>query len=363
MALDELFKNLFSTANAKLLYYPIPPTHVDRPLEAIKAVAGQHYFRVFMAEMFLHRKSQWLTRYYPAVYSLVRCNFGNKTQEFPNVADTSRVGLQKRTEGDIVGRNFELTPLLPFNGGTVKIDAGLVAVAGTNGLNKLTGVLSNFAGMLNVPQISAVLQIAQPVATGMQELFGGGDGELHLGFQDTFSSDTLQSGYLAVIRADANDGVDPDELWVVKGALHEGQSIQYNRPFERYDHMLIRIEVLKERDDWRQLISIQNPFQDALLALKNENKEKAKLNVQQALYQAMVAPELIPDDHVRVSNALKAEYNKAKQILEMESLGLESLDGQINPDVDLGDLMSNAAPPEPDTAQADNQLADILAFG
>jgi len=46
-------------------------------------------------------------------------------------------------------------------------------------------------------------------------------------------------------------------------------------PYEKYDHILFRIEVFENRDDWAQLTAIDEPRREAIKALGDNDLEKA----------------------------------------------------------------------------------------
>ena len=311
----------------KFVYKRIDSNHVDRQLNESPLEAGRHYVRLRLSEMFLKKAVSGATAWYPAVHSLVRFDFGNQKQvEIPNIADSTRVGLQQTNHGDVIARNFALTPAMPFSGGLVSVSAALMAIKGQNYLNNFIGVLSNFANLLAVPQLSAALSIAKPLAAGIQELFGAGQGDLHLGLYETFGSGELKAGYVVAIRATEAD-VDPNRLWVVEDALREGDELGAGQhvPFTRFDYMLFRVEIFEERDDWAKLTYIDEPFQQAMDALQNDDEKKADLFIKTALRRAIGAPDLTEADQTRVVDALKGRYTTARDKLKISGLTEETL--------------------------------------
>ena len=321
MSLWDTLKGWIDQDSTKLTYLPIDPSHVDRQIDATPLQAGRHYFRLRLVEMFLQKQVAWFTTWYPAVHSLVGCTFGNQRREIPYIADSTRVGMQQNQQGDVIARNFILTPTLPFNGGTVDLDAGLMAIQGQNNLNKFIGVLGNFAGILAVPQLSAVLGIAQPLANGMQELFGVSGNQFHLGVHQSYAAEDLKPGYIALIRAPQSQ-VETGKLWVVNDELREGRGKGEgeHEAFQRADHMLLRIEGFEERDDWDSLTTIQEPFLEARRALKDFDDQKAQFHLRTALVRALEAPELTTADRRRVVTALKERFEQDKQDLGVAGL-------------------------------------------
>ncbi len=287
---------------------------VTLPVEPAKA--GLHYFRLRLAQMFLNHKVAWFQSLYPAVHSLVRLSFGNQQVEIPNVADSTRLGIRPAGgQGDIVIGGLPLTPTLPFNGGMVSIHAGLVALTGENYLNGFLKTLGSFAALLTVPQLSAALAVAQPLALGIQELFSAGNGRLHLGLMQSFDAKDLRNGYIALVRA--GDGeIDRSKLRVSGDVLFLGE-----KPLTGFDYLLLKIEVFTSRDDADQLTSIATPFGEAKDALAKNDVATADECLRRAILAALRAPELTEAHRRSVVTGLKARYKEAKELLSTSGFG------------------------------------------
>jgi hypothetical protein len=180
---------------------------------------------------------------------------------------------------------------------------------------------------LAVPQLSAALSVAQPLASGVQELFGAGNGSLHLGLYDSFvgkggsTANELKACYIAVVRA-AQNQVNPKNLWVLGDELHEGTGLDDGQhvPFERFDHMLYRVETREELDDWNQLTSIQDPFQQAVKALGDGEKEKAESLLRTAIVAVLQSSDLTNADRRRLVTVLKEDFDQVKKDLGYDGL-------------------------------------------
>jgi len=304
----------------------ISGARTNEAIPDVAVTADEHYVRISVAQMFLKNKSKLLTDYYPAVSSLVKCDFGDaKELELPNLADSSRMLPTQDKKGDIIIRNVNLVPLIPFKGGTINVAVGLFAMEGQNQLKGFLGVMSGFAKLLSVPQLSGALAIATPLVDGIQALVDGSGG-MHLGYENTYVGDggngnILKGGYYAVVRAAANT-VDRQKLVVVDRQLREGDAPDAARSaaFERADFMLLHFEVRPDRDDWRSLSSINTPFRDAVTALEQQEEAKAEVLFRQALGAALRAPELTKIDRRRVIDLLKADYLQARGDLGFRGL-------------------------------------------
>jgi hypothetical protein len=282
--------------------------------------AGTHYVRLRLANIYLKKETGWFKDWYPAVYSVVRFNLGDRTIEVPNIADAARVGMVKTSRGDLIARNFILTPTVPFNGGSLSLCVGLFALQEQNHPAKFLKALGKFTAKLNnVPQLSRSLHIAQHLALRMRELFGPESARMHLGLHDSFSEGELKDGYIAAIRTPRKQ-LDMNELWVVDDELHRGKSLEEARavPFEESDYMLFRVELFDKRDDWESLTSIQEPFQNALEALQNQSSRKqAPQHMRAALLEATQSPDLTSVDKRRVVERLIETYREMEVNLEL----------------------------------------------
>lgn len=318
MSLWDQLKGLFNQAQAQMIHHPLPDERSDRPSDGAVAQAELHYFRFKIAQMFLKDKVKMLQTWYPAANSLVQCSFGGNNIELPNIADTSRMLAKQTGKGDIIAKNFLLTPLIPFKGGEVRLITGLFAVEGKNQMKELVNVMGGFAKLLAVPQLSTALSIAEPLASGIQALVSGGG--MHLAFHNSFvgaggTGTPLRSGYVAVIRS--TDQAIRERLLVKGDELWTGASLTdpQARPYEDTDFLLLHVELRDARDDWNALGSIATPFKAAIDALGESDNAKADAHLRVALVAALKADELTKADRRRVVDAIKAEFAEAKNAL------------------------------------------------
>jgi hypothetical protein len=236
--------------------------------------------------------------------------------------------------------NYPLTELLPFRGGTVEVEAALLALPGTNYLAATVKMLQDVSSLI-APPLGEVLNLAEKVSTGMEEIVGAANGQVHLPFHQTFvsagggGSHDLKPGYLAVILATAAQ-VSADRLSVKEDRLYyAAKPGDAPAPFQGYDYMLFRVEGRQERDDFR-LRNIQEPLDKAvelLLQGKTAESDAYKLVALAAAYQS---PDLAVSDRRRVVQAIKDE------LAEVQRAGLGAV-GAERPD--LNSVMQTRAKP------------------
>src|ERR1035437_6614268 len=126
--------------------------------------------------------------------------------------------------------NQELTGLLPYNDGSVTIDAGLIALEGNNDVKNLIKAVGSIGSLLAVTQLSAGVKVAEPLADTVAAMVGATNGKLMIGINQTFSEKgggteaVLRSGYYAMLDAKAGTYA-PGNFWVDKDHLQYGDTI------------------------------------------------------------------------------------------------------------------------------------------
>ncbi len=278
---------------------------------AVSPVAEQHYVRLWLTEMFLRDGGRWFTSRYPLTYSLVSLDFGDqKGAEWANVSGKNKLDIKQTDLGRSLLYNYPMTPLLPFRGGTISLDCGLVSMAADNIIKSFASVVSEFAGKLGDAQVSAVAGIAASVAGSVQELLGAGDSVSKLYYHDVFAAGggtKLTSGYLFLSEA-AEGTIDPRSLWVTPSGIRQGASAADARALEPQDYLLLQIECATERDDYRSFSFIADPFNDALAAKSDGDADKARLLIAQAKRAVQKSVAFTAADGKRIRLAIDAAF-------------------------------------------------------
>ena len=313
----------------------IPMDHVSpAPGDTASLGGGEGYFQLWVVRMFLKNDRDWFKSWYPVVQSLTTFRFGNQSNpvEIAQVAGPGYLhDVDPQHLDRIVQVDLPLTPLVPFTGGTVQIEAGLLAMQASDTLERFLGVMGSFAGLLAVPQLSTVLNVASAVSKGVDELIGIGNKQMVLGFQRTLESaggggdNDLRPTYVAVI--DAPSGTySPDRLWIKDSKLMYGADPATAQELAGVNFMLLRIETRHSRDDWDALTAISEPFAKAINALSqvdaagNPNVANAEVYVRSAAAAALGSPDLTVKDHVQVARAIRDRYTQYKAALVGERI-------------------------------------------
>jgi hypothetical protein len=317
MPLGETLAGMFRRNASRYLYVPIPADHVRGGQQDHDAlVEGRDYFRLWLTEMSLKRDRDWFKTWHPAVHSLVHFQFGDRVIDVPNIVgehglkDVDSAHLERN-----IAQNYPLTALMPYSGGVVDVTVALFAMQGQDYLKRFIKVLNGFAGLVAVPQLSAALAVAGPLASGIDELLGVSDGQMHLGLHQAYvhkgggDNELLPAYYAAILATEAQ--VDPATLWVVDGHLRRGGSVDANEPFMGYAYLLLRVQKETKRDDWEGLTSFMKPFEAAVRERSLGHKKGADSHYRAALAAALSSADLTQADKYRVAKVLEKRYGEA----------------------------------------------------
>jgi hypothetical protein len=281
--------------------------------EAAPLKARESYLQVWLAEMFLAKRKQWLQTWFPTVHSEVRLPFaGQQSVTFTKVV---RPADDKLGEGVLL--NYPLTELVPFNGGAVEIEAALLGLKGDGDGHLAAGVmlLETFSGLV-APPLGQALGAAAKLTAGARDFLDRVGGGVHLALHQTLVSDgggggnVLRPGYLAVVLA-TEEQVPPTSLRVRGDRLYQPGGEDDGRlvPFTSHDYMLLRIEGRDRRDDWEVLIpEIMQARDRAFEALLRDHPEGAQEQRGIALTAVVNSHDLAEADKQQVAYAVNKQW-------------------------------------------------------
>jgi hypothetical protein len=294
----------------------------DRPVEA-----GEAYCRIWLVEMRLAQGVAWFRTRYPAVYAATRYDYGGKPVTVPFLGGLDYFkGLTQDNLDRVIQLNRPLTPLFPFNRGTIDLQVGLFSMIASDPIARFLGVLGRLSSMLPVPELSSVINLVEPIYNGIEELFDAGEGNLELGYQQAFTAagggggNSLRPGYFAAIMAQGNQ-IDETKLRVISDGLRilgdgSGGAAQ---PLTGYDYMLFRIEK-QPQQDWESLNDIKGLVERAQSALelgKSEVAQDLLASIKVAVYRS---PDIAKADRTGMFTRIREHLGE---------LGLQAAQGRV----------------------------------
>lgn len=312
--------------------------------------ATEHYFRLWLDQMFLTDEKRWFTDWHPAVHSAVTLDFGNQTQVITRIAGASALkDVDSGHLNRVIQQTTKLTDLMPFRGGTIRINAALLAMKGTDSVKQLIDVLGEISTKLAVPQLSMALDVAKPLAQGVSALVGVTDGEMMVGLDTTLAGESLVSGSFAIVFATESE-IPPKDLSVTDRQLRfRGQELTGR------NYMVIRIERLDERDDFDSLSAIHDPYQQAIDLLTDGDLPPAQKALKKAIGAALKSDDLTESDRRRVIDVLKKRYANAQDLI-----GSNAVKDDLNPS--LSHLMRSTIVIKPTEAAALGKISELEAY-
>ncbi len=365
--ISDALANLLNGRRTELTYEPIDPRNATYQGAAEKLPSihpGEDYFRLVLAEMYLKDDKHWLRDVYPVVHSLVTLTYADQQVELPYVAGPGN--MQNMTSSNLstfLSLNHPLTGLLPYRGGKVNLQAGLLAVPGSDTVGSLLKVLGDFAGMLVIPQLSTAIQVASKVSEGLQSIVNPASGTLHVGLQQAFgdggTSVPFASGYHVAIAAPPGT-VDPSKLRVVNGRLQYGPPGTRDPVWGTFDYMLFKIEAISSRSDWASFTTINTQLNAAATALAEKDKVKALAYLESAKLAAVTSPDFSQVDKYRVAEAIGRQYGKMVQTFEIKPVKRVPKPGEKAP---KGPKAGPGAVPAPPAAAPIQPEVAVAAVG
>ena len=303
-AIVNAVKNWFQKDAEHYLYVPLP---------ADKTPAETHYYcRFWLSEMFLKDQQRWFRKLYPAVQTAVTFSLSDEHTS----ATFSRVA---RPDKDVLAPgvllNYPLTPILPFEDGTIGLEAHLLELRGESGLLAGLKVLEDVSGLLIEVPLAQAVSMAGTLAQSLDGLFHQTGGEVHLALHQTFTHgaagvNPLVPGYLAVVLATAAQ-LDKSRLSVIDGRLSYRENSGKAVPLQGYDYMLFHVEGFAERK-WKTLTQISPLYDKTQKALFMGQIESAAA-YEGALIEAVFdSKDLVKHDKLRIAKAIREEFAPLK---------------------------------------------------
>ena len=325
MSIWSFFEDRWKKEATHFTYVPFDNSRVDGGnFSPGNIVARNSYFRLTLAEMYLCRDRQWFSDWSPAAYCLIRFNFGDTQQTFSHVAGPSTINEIEQSGGAYIARNFTMVPVVPYNGGDVEIEAGLVAMKGSDDARQLLKVLTDISATLTIPQLSAAVAFAQPILNGIEALVGADKNMTVLRLHDTLNEGTgLRARYLAAIGAPA--GTIPErELFIRNDGLCRGVNLDSALPLNSFNYLLFRIDSIAQRSDWEDLTALKEPFDKAISLLRQAaTSVEPEKQISEARRQLVVAKMAALDSKdltrdtgpLQVSLAMQRKFDMALKLL------------------------------------------------
>lgn len=236
-------------------------------------------------------------------------------------------GVDADALSNVVQMNYPLVGPVPYRGGGLEIEAGLVVVRSKDLVGPYLEVLSSLGSAAGVSVASIAKPFIDPLLNGFDLLMNSGEADdLVLGLATTF--EPLKTGYFVVARLSSSN-VRLSELRLNRQLQLEraGNSVT-NAPY-----FVIEISVDKHRSNWFALPNLIEAYQELQREVRSgrgDRVDEARLVFRRI---AMSSPDLIQHDAELIVQKVNEEVAKAlpptataKRASASELPSLENLD-------------------------------------
>lgn len=306
--------------------------------DAQPLVPGAGYVRLWLAEGFLAKSVTWTNKHFPALYGGVTLSFAEQRTPFTRFTKPSGTFTAPGAYLD-----YQMTPLLPYNGGTLEVEAALYQASIQGPLAAAVSIAGSIASLVG-PPLSMAATIADKVSDGMASVLNGQDQNPVLGLHRTLVAEgggglTLRSGHLVVVNA-------PRER--IPGTLRmDGERLSAGGgQLTGFDYLILRIECRAERDEL-YFPQLQAMLSEATAAYLKGNEESFTEIRTRAIAEAVGSPDLTRQDSLRVARYVATQFEEIKRlgIVPTEEGGFDPIPANQLPgadevaDLTLADLL------------------------
>lgn len=351
-SLRTLFNWMGSWVEASAVRYAMVPLSDPDTADSDPYVPNDSYFRIWVADGYLARRRHLGTNQLPTVHAGVSLRYAGRPEaEFAAIA-----GPDQASQGAGSQTDFALTELLPYSGGTVEVEAGLIPLKGDNVIRSGLNLLRDVGGLVT-PPVSAALDVATKVASGVVSFLEATQPTVQLGFHRTYASaggggaNVFAPGYVAVLNIDATK-LKGSTLNTVEGTL-----CLDGHPVTDIDYLLLRFEKRQYRDDWR-FPNVMDLRRQAINARTNGDSPTYSVLKGSAINALLTSDDLTPTDQVRAASALSREFEQIEgggHGATSEFTAVQAGAGDLGPIMDIF-----APPPQAVLAAPRPRLANLL---
>jgi hypothetical protein len=347
MTLFERIERLWTSAKAApartRAHLPISPDRVENSGSVGMPFAkGEHYFQVWVNELFLQHGRQWFVQFDPMSFVATRYLYDKeKTTAAFVVGPKMLEGIEAADvpEG-MIFRNTPVSGMHPYQGGEVEFTILLSRVPREDGAANLLGILESVSTAIDPSTVfSSYVKLGQTLLDGVESVLGINGTQPVLGYRVAVNPTVgvaFEPGFHALLDVDENE-IDPDNFFVRDARLHERVDGEL-KPYRGSDFLLFSVRQATKREDERLLpfFPLWQTTQDLAAQPGDHFWEEAKHNFNALKRAMLISPDLTKPDYKRLREEWLSELTDRRQEAVMDSeLGEGELEGE---EVELADV-------------------------
>jgi len=298
--LDTLFSD-----TDKFTCISIPNSHVDNIKDMSEFELNESYFQIVVSQIYVKNINVILREYLPILYAKFNFQLGSTRETVSCVLDPrSERYINNASSG--MSNQLLIGPI-PLTDYKVSLSLGLFKIKISDYLPAVIKLLTNLT-LTIAPQLTIASKISASITEGFNDLLSGKQ-SLVVGINDSFDQfKVIKPGYLLLVKKDV---VNKNELWISDdGKLYYGEDRDLSIPYDESDFVVIRIDRVDKRTDYREIYPISRLYAEAMSHLTKGDRASLTQSYQELIRVISGIVEFTPNDAKRISILLGKEFSK-----------------------------------------------------
>lgn len=290
---------------------------VDRAHGAVSSAAGttpphtpvpdEDYLTLLLQALRIRYSRRGRKRFYGVAASWASVSYrgGNGLAEFTAVTTPGELrSVTARNLDRVVQANVPLMGPVPYRGGAVEVEVGLLSMEDAEIATAFIYTLADVAGAVGVAHVELARLFVEPVCHGIDLLTGAANGvRIETGWKGTLNPPT--TGCYAVVDEDKSR-IDISGL----RADHDGRLVHPDGTPVDASYLVLRVEATPRRDDFYSIPTLARAYDHVTAAVQLGNLKMAQQAVDGFTVAAQTSPDLIPKDATRLADLARTQVQQ-----------------------------------------------------
>jgi hypothetical protein len=294
----------------------------------------ESYFEIRLKQIYLRNQREYWREFLPLATFVASFIHDDQLRDLPFVVGPERLGERAAAlGGDAVEyRNLRLAGPFPYEGGDLRLFAALSRLTVNNWAAQTLSLLEGVAKAFDPSKVTRYLEIAAPLAKGVEAFLGMQDVELRLAVDQTYQRTVGRSGLRAnSLRArydlllnrpeDSLDAAARRQLWVKEGRLFHGETAASAQPYREADFLLLEIRPLRERDDYVTFDFHKRNWQETQKAIWDGGEELAWQKLKLTAAALVQCRDIVRPQRIALLHTYRKKFDEELALYQQLMLG------------------------------------------
>jgi hypothetical protein len=304
--LRGFFDDILHERSKDWIFSQLDPDQAPSPEPSEPIDPDESYVSVFLRSARIVNVRAGLTRFYGMVHSLIRVpHRSGEDAKFAVVTVPAMMrDLDPKRLDRVVQMNQRLVGPVPYVGGDISMEVGLLSIAAADLAGPYLQVLQMISEKAGVAYVSLAFTFADIITNGINLLTGGADKSiLEIGF--SVQQDSPTTGWFVAIRA-PKDSLDPRTLKIDptdnKLLAADGVSLK------DYPYLVIEVQRKQNRDDWFKIPELAQAYAAIQAEFRAGDVEATQEAITAFRRIALTNNDLLERDAMRLTERLQERY-------------------------------------------------------